>query len=376
MNNKILAILIVCLFTLIGISGCTEQQGTKENSDLFTIGMTDTISVNSTGGTFFMFDDNLQVNVPSESVSQQVDITLTTIQTPVEDSSLVFLTCFHCEPDGLTFLLPIEVIIHYNVNELPEGVNESAIKCYVLTNATWEPIEGSYANQIMHYVTAQVSHFSQMAFCSFASATEDTDDDSDDESEDDDDQGNSSQYWFKADMYFYDFKTPRLVDSDHDDTYTVGVSAYWDPVSYVQYYQIKFEFHGNLPKDYGWGCDFREQGKYYCLPSASSLKEGYIYRLGGDPNLEGFLTLYDASEVATANHYNQSSGKMEYVEYGRVRPKGAHGFGFMGVYDTVEDSEGFSDITLGTMVGEMQTYVKAYVNGWDVWVRGVTERGD
>ncbi len=67
---------------------------------------------------------------------------------------------------------------------------------------------------------------------------------------------------------------------------------------------------------------------------------------------------------------------MEYVEYGRVRPKGAHGFGFMGVYDTVEDSEGFSDITLGTMVGEMQTYVKAYVNGWDVWVRGVTERGD
>jgi hypothetical protein len=48
----------------------------------------------------------------------------------------------------------------------------------------------------------------------------------------------------------------------------------------------------------------------------------------------------------------------------------------MGVYDTVKDSEGFSDITLGTMVGEMQTYVKAYVNGWDVWVRGVTERGD
>jgi hypothetical protein len=67
---------------------------------------------------------------------------------------------------------------------------------------------------------------------------------------------------------------------------------------------------------------------------------------------------------------------MESYEYGRLRPKDAPGFSFMSVYDTVEDSEGFSDITLGSMVGEMQAYIKGYVNGWDIWVRAVTERGD
>ncbi len=377
MEKKIVSVAVIVLFMLLVFSGCTEQQDSPTNTDhTFTAGTTETFSVNSTGGEFSLFNDNLKVNVPSGSVPQNVDITVSTIESPVDDPSLAMIACFDFGPDGQTFAQPIELIVYYTISELPAGVDESTIAVYVLNGSAWQPIEGSFVNQIMHYAVADVSHFSIIAcFVRSSSGTGTNGEDSDDGS-DDDGNDSAAQYWFKADMYFYDFKTLRLVNGDDDDTYTVGVSAYWDPVSYAQYYQIKFEFHGNPPKDYGWGFNFREQGNNYCLPSPSALKEGYIYHVGGDPNVEGFLSLYDASEVATEKKYNTTSGEMESYEYGRLRPVGAPGFSFMSVYDAVEDSEGFSDITLGTMVGEMQTYIKGYVNGWDIWVRAVTERGD
>jgi len=254
------------------------------------------------------------------------------------------------------------------------GVNESALKVYVLNGSTWQPIEGSFANEIMHYAVAKVRHFSKMA-CGGAAPSNGNSNGNGGSSSENDSDNTSAQYWFKADLYFYDHKTLRLSDRDDDDTYTVGVSAYWAPVSYVQYYQIKFDFHGNPPKDYSWGCDYRDQGKSYCEPRASSRKEGYIYHLGGDPNLEGFLGFYDTGDVASAGKYNETTGKMEYYVYGQLRPNGTHGFSFVGVSDTVEDAEGLSDLAIGTLVSEMQTYVHEYVDGWDVWVRGVTERG-
>ncbi len=279
MEKKIVSVAIIGFFIVLMFSGCTEQQSPPTNADpMFPAGMTETFSVNSTGGDFSLFDNNLQVTVPPDSVPQNVDITVSTIESPVDDPSLAIISCFDFGPDGQTFAQPIELIVWYALSELPAGVDESTVAVYVLNGSSWEPIEGGFVNQIMHYAVADVSHFSKMACCVRSSSSTDTDEGNDDDGSDNDSNDSSAQYWFKADMYFYDFKTPRLVDSDHDDTYTVGVSAYWDPVSYVQYYQIKFEFHGNLPKDYGWGCDFREQGKYYCLPSASSLKEGYIYR--------------------------------------------------------------------------------------------------
>jgi len=377
MQKKLVTIAIVVMFTLLMFSGCDEQKGTTTSNDNpLTVGMSDTFSVDSTGGQFSLLDDNVEVHVDAGSVSEQVNITVESISNPVTNPSLVVLSCLDFGPDGLIFETPIDVTIHYNIDDIPAGVEESAIKVYVLDGNTWEAIEGSYANVAMHYAVATVSHFSQIACCIPAPASEDTDEDSDDKGSDDDSDNTSAQYWFKANLYFYNHKTLRVMERIHEDTYKVGVSAYWDPVPYVQYYQIKFEFHGNPPQDYAWSCDHRDQGKDGCLPMHTSTYEGYIYQLGGDPHNEGFIGSYDGPNVATIHKKNQTTGEMEHYVYGQLYPDEKHGFGFRTVSDTIDDYEGLSAGEIGSLVNDMQEFLHDYVDGWEVWVRGVTERGD
>jgi hypothetical protein len=200
----------------------------------------------------------------------------------------------------------------------------------------------------------------------------DSDDDDDDEKTGDD-ENTSAVYWFKANLNFYDFKDLRLTDTDHDDRYTVGVSAYWDPVPYVQYYQIRFEFHGNTPEDYASSCDFRDQGTSGCDPHYVSISENYIYQLGGDPENEGYMRPFDGPNVAMIHKKNHSTGEMDDIVIGQLYPDGKHGFGFWVVGDTIDDWEDLSDTAIESIVNEMQTFVKDYVDGWEIWVRGVTE---
>jgi len=106
MEKKIVSVAAIVLFMLLVFSGCTEQQDSPTNTDhTFTAGTTETFSVNSTGGEFSLFNDNLKVNVPSMSVPQDVDITITTIQSPVDDSSLAVVSCFDFGPDGTLYAM-------------------------------------------------------------------------------------------------------------------------------------------------------------------------------------------------------------------------------------------------------------------------------
>jgi hypothetical protein len=367
-----LGLIILCITVVF--SGCTTENNSTNTNNQGTIGQSESFSAGTSAGQYSILDDTVEVNVYSGSVSEPVNITVESITNPVQDSSLVMLSCYEFRPDGLTFARPIDVILHYNLNDIPSGVAESSLKVYVLNGSSWEPIKGSFANEMMHYAVAKVSHFSKMA-CGGAAPSHSNPNGGGSGSENDT-ENTSAQYWFKADLYFYSYKDLRLTDGDHDDDYMVGVSAYWAPVSYVQYYQIKYDFHGNPPKDYSWGCDFRDQGKYYCLPRPSSLKQGFIYHLGGDPNLDGFLGLIDTNGTSSAHIVvNQETGEMKHYYYGESRPNGTHGYAFFGVYTTVEDAEGLSDIAIGSLVSEMEAYVHEYVDGWEVWVRAVTERG-
>jgi len=375
MRKQLVAFAIIGIFFLTVFSGCTEQQKTNTDTDNDgEIGLKETFSMDSTEGHFSLLGDSVEINVNSGSVSEPVNVTVEVIQNPVDDPSLYLFSCYEFGPDGLTFNRPIDVIIHYNIDDIPAGVEESSIQVYVLNGQTWEPMKDSFANVAMHYAVAKVSHFSKMAGGGPAPASEGTDDGGNDDESDDD--ANSSQYWFKANLNFYNHKTPRSTDWDDDDTYSYGVSAYWDPVPYVQYYQIKFDFQNNPPTTaYAWGCDYRKQGKPWCsLKTPYNKLQGYIYHLAGDPTLEGYLTLYNIS-TATMSKVNEETGELEHTTYGRMFPEGKHGFAFFGVYDTVDDEEGLTDYEIGVLGSQMEGFVQSYVANWAIWVRGVTESG-
>lgn len=365
-------VIAILLSMLAACSGQPDK--TTNNSNLATKNQIDTVSAGSSGGKFSLLQNTVEMNISSGSLAKQTDIAVKSINNPIKDPSVNLLSCYEFGPDGQVFSRPIDVIIHYNVNDLPKGMAESDLKVYLLKGNTWEPINGSFANQSLHYVVAKVSHFSKMG-CGGSGAPSGNQASNSNGSGDEGKDG-SAQYWFKADLFYFDHKTLRLQEKDDDDMYAVGVSAYWKPVSYVQYYQIKFLFNGNPPKPYGWSCDFREQSKSSCPKTTSFFKEGYIFHLGGDPNLEGYIGLFDTEGVATAGKYDSETGSMKRIEYGRVRPAGTHGFGFLGVNSTVEDREELSELEKESLVSSMRTFVKSYVNGWEIWVRGVTERGN
>ena len=371
MNKKIIALAVITILSTMLFSGCNEQTGLQtDNTSNLHIGAKETIKVDTTGGIFSLFDDKVQLNFESSSVTKSLDITVEEISNPITDSSIEMYSVYEFGPDGTNFDKPVNLIIKYDVDYLPEGVEESDIKMYVINGNTWEEIEGSFSNVAMHWVAADISHFSKMGCGSSSSGGGGN---STGGSGSGSNSSNSSaQYWFKADLYTYSFKSPRLTDWADSDTYHCGVSAYWDPVSYAQYYQLKFVFNGNEPGVYGWLCDFRQQGKSYCNDGPLQWKEGKIYQYGGDPNKDGFIGQWKTGDC-TAGVLNEDTGEVETFVYARLFPEQKHGTNFIVIDDEVEDYEELSAVDIAVLQTEMETFILDYIDGWEVWVRGVTE---
>jgi len=96
-----LGLIILCIAVIF--SGCTTQNNTTNNNSGATIGMSESFSVNTSAGQYSVFDDTVEVNVYSGSVSEPVNITVESIANPLQDSSLVMLSCYEFRPNGLTF---------------------------------------------------------------------------------------------------------------------------------------------------------------------------------------------------------------------------------------------------------------------------------
>ena len=219
-----------------------------------------------------------------------------------------------------------------------------------------------------------------LAGCTEESTTNTTDDPTNSSGGNNDGSGTenntnaSAQTWFKADLYTFNYKAPRSEYLD-SDRYYCGMSAYWDPVPYVQYYQLKFEFNGNDPALYGWACDFRNQGHAYCNENPLNWEEGIIYQLGGNPTNDTYVGALESGEL-TYGSLNEDTGEMENTVYGRLFPEGAHGWKFIRIRDEVLDSEELSGTEISVLQDDMQTFIEEYTSGWEIWVKAVTETND
>ncbi|PVX23603.1 MAG: hypothetical protein CW691_10155 [Candidatus Bathyarchaeum sp.] len=370
MNTKIVAAALVAVVVLsaVFLVALNGNQNPKEQNN-------NTISVCTNGGLFSVLDNTVDLVVFQGSVTEQVDITVKAVTNPSNDCAVYAVSCYDFGPDGLTFETPIQIMLYYDVEDLPEDVNENSLQIYVLNgNNLWEVIDNSHADPTTHSVSATVSHFSTFACGASASSSSAPPESEEPEDELDDSvpDGYSAQYWFKADLYHYSFKSPRILEGDHKDTYTCGVSAYWKPVSYVQFYQVKVVYNGNEPEPFGWGHDFREQDKSWVDPSLLSFREGKIFYLNSDPTYDGYIGMIGTGS-AIAGYRDPDTGEMTEMEYGRLWPEGYDAFSFLTVQTSIDDYEELSDVEIGVIVDQMQTFLAGYCDGWEIWVRGVTQ---
>ena len=383
-DNKSMIFITIFLILSLFFTGCTENQSNPlTNNDIpqdaylhYEIGMKNSFTVNTSGGNFALFDDAVKMNVLPRAINETVEITVESINNPVDDSSLIMFSCFEFGPNGKTFKFPIDLIISYDQYNLPQGVEENDIQIYVLNGDTWEVIEDSFANDVMNWAVASVSHFSMMG-CAAAAPSEDEITDDDEADDDSDDENNSAQIWFQPTMEvgYYNYRGPGCgpnVKYSFTDHRAFAI-IYWDPVPYVQYYELKFEFNGNPPKETAPSCNFRDWGKYWCTTEIPvHPKEGYIYHLGGSANFDGYIGTFDNSGVGKCA-YLGDDGEMKDVIYYRFWPEGKHGFLFFSVHDQVRDEEKLADFEVTNLVNDMKTFTEGYVYGWDIWLRGVTE---
>lgn len=384
MNKKMTAISIISLLLILAFSGCTESEkketienDSTNNNDYLdqATGVIETFTVDTSGGEYSLFEDKVKINIKSNALDKQTDITVETIENPVDDTSVIMFSCFEFSPDGTTFNRPIDIIIRYDEKNLPEGVDESDVKIYLLNNNKWEVIEDSFANQAMHWSVASVSHFSKMGGGAPAPSINNDNDGSGNSNSDD--ENGSAQYWFKANLAYYNYNNrgpschPNHQDENYRTEYHSGLCAWWDPVSYVQYYEIKFDFNGNPPAEYCPSCDYRDWGKSWCeLSDPYFPVEGYIYHLGGEPD-GGYIGTYDTRDAAVCS-YAEGDDVKKYTIY-QYYPEEKHGFPVFAIHDNIRDVEELSEYDMLNVANSMETFVFDYTDGWVVWVRGVTE---
>jgi hypothetical protein len=378
-DKKIIIIITIFLVILMFFTGCNDRQSNDiiSNSYLnYEIGLKNSFRVNASGGEFELFDDAIKINVLPRAINETVEITIESISNPVDDPSIIMFSCFEFGPNDTNFKFPIDLIISYDPHNLPPGVKETDIQIYVLNGDNWEVIEDSFANDIMNWAVAKISHFSMMG-CAAVAPSNDEITDNDETDDDSNDENNSAQIWFQPTMEvgYNNFRGPgcgpnaKYSFTDHRTFATI----YWDPVPYVQYYELKFEFNGNPPKETAPSCNFRDWGKYWCTTETPDHpKEGYIYHLGGSANFDGYIGTFDNSGVGKCA-YLGDDGEMKEVIYYRFWPEGKHGFLFFSLKDQVRDAEKLADYEVTNLVNDMNAFTEAYVYGWDIWLRGVTE---
>ena len=381
-NNKKVLLFIILVVCALFFSGCLEKNTLETNADYsnsnflqYTIGLHESVRINQSGGEFSLINNSISLDIPQGAVDQEITLSIESIEDPLKNGDLIMISCFECGPNGTTFLAPIELIISYIPDELPRGFDENDLKLYLFNDTNWVPIENSFVNSERDWVVSEINHFSKMG-CAFSTPSSDSSTDIKDGEEEALENG-SALIWFKpnVDVIQSNHRRPGCgpyYEGEDDMTeYEVFAVIWWDPVSYVHYYEMKFEFNGNPPKPYCPSCEYRDWGKSWCeLAEPWFPKEGFIYNLGGDPE-DGYAGSFDDSGKIGCE-YLDGNGTSEEI-WGRMWPEGKHGYLFFAIHDTVLDLEELSTYEKSTLQSEMLGFVQSYIDKWDIWIRAVTE---
>jgi hypothetical protein len=342
MNLKLVALVLVIGLLTVGGVCFLLGAGSNEKPSGFTVG--------SAGGTLNYLDKVVLV-VETGTFNEETEISITESTSSSQDSSVDMLSEYEFGPSGLIFDPPAELIIHYDPQDLPATTSENSLGIYVLQAEKWTLINGSNVNLGENTVSAPITHFSKMgAGAPSSSSNSNPEPSSDDEEEVED---GIALAWFKANI---SFKTASTRDenpnhaSQYDKT-TYGVAAHvsWNPATYVMYYQVKFDFHGNPPEDYPWSEDYSERTKW--APGPYGYREGLVYSVGLDPYKPNYIGPFKMAE-----------------EFG-----GRHGFVLGGFYEEIYDTEVRDGLNVELFLPELEQFTYAYFDGWEIWVRPIVE---
>ncbi len=153
MNKCFVILLMLILSMAFIIVGCgSDSTSPEENLESFTI--------TSAGGTFTTADTVITLIIPADAVDSDTTITIGVESNHPDDPGLVSSTCYQFGPDDMIFSLPVTLIIRYDINNVPDGVDEATLGIHKAVENSWQPIIPYAVIEDSSFVTCQISGFS------------------------------------------------------------------------------------------------------------------------------------------------------------------------------------------------------------------------
>ena len=143
------------LFT--GLSGC---QGKNGGTTTVLDSSWDKFGASSKGTTINGANGNVLIVLPGGAVDKDVTIGVRSALNPPVDPACIPNTAYEFGPDGINFKQPVQVMIKYSQDDLPENVSETSLKIVRLEQGSWIPISDSKVDPVNHTVTCTIHGFS------------------------------------------------------------------------------------------------------------------------------------------------------------------------------------------------------------------------
>ena len=120
-----------------------------------------TAVINAAGGNLQTPDLNVSITVPAGAVNGNQTFSVQSVSNTLRPDKP--LNAYRILPENVNFNKPVTVTLRYNARELTSGAEEMLMLAWQDNNGTWHPLPTTL-NKINHTVSAQVTHFCDIAF--------------------------------------------------------------------------------------------------------------------------------------------------------------------------------------------------------------------
>lgn len=159
MKIKAALIGIITVLLVVLLNGC--QDNTSVTTPVFDSSW-ETFATSSKATTINGANGNVLVVLPEGAVANDITIGIRPANNPPMDAACIPNTAYEFGPAGINFEQPVQVVIKYSQNDLPENVPEVSLKIVRLEHGSWIPIN-SKVDLGNHTVTGNLNGFSTYA---------------------------------------------------------------------------------------------------------------------------------------------------------------------------------------------------------------------
>lgn len=153
MRHSIITILFISMvLVVVGCSGDDDPASPPAANN-----------IGAEGGTVTGDEGMVELVFPAGAVDETIEVSISPVASAPDDPGMILGRAYDFEPDGVQFLVPVTMTIHYQDAEVPAGVDENDLLLCKAEGGSWQAIAGSAVSGGDNTVSAAVMSFSSYA---------------------------------------------------------------------------------------------------------------------------------------------------------------------------------------------------------------------